>query len=202
MRKFTALSLEQYLQELSSENAVPGGGSVSAYAASLALGLMQMVAGIARKRKKKTAMTPEEEADDNLRRETLQKVHEALEGAKGRAFAIVDSDPEAYDKVMAAWDKPKALEAALAAAYRMQADLCEIIVEGRRHLSQLMGLVTGSIKNDLIVSSALLKAAFQGAYHTANINVVYMKDKAAKEQAEKTLEDLKGRFEGGQADAG
>ncbi len=57
MEKFTTLSLEKYLNELASEKPVPGGGSVSAYVASLAMGLTQMVARIAIKRKKKETIT-------------------------------------------------------------------------------------------------------------------------------------------------
>jgi hypothetical protein len=39
-----------------------------------------------------------------------------------------------------------------------------------------------------------LSAAFEGAYHTAHINVVYMKNKERKEHAESALAELRGRF--------
>jgi formiminotetrahydrofolate cyclodeaminase len=58
-------------------------------------------------------------------------------------------------------------------------------------------LVSGSIKNDLLVSASLLQAAFNGAYHTAMINVKYMKAEAHKARAGKALEELKARFEKG-----
>ena len=51
MEKFTNLTVEGYLNELASEKAVPGGGSVSALVAAYAMGLTQMVARIALKRK-------------------------------------------------------------------------------------------------------------------------------------------------------
>jgi len=51
MKKYTDLSLEIYLKELASDAPVPGGGSVSAYAGALGMGLTQMVARIALKRK-------------------------------------------------------------------------------------------------------------------------------------------------------
>ena len=57
-------------------------------------------------------------------------------------------------------------------------------------------LVKGSVANDLIVSHSLLNAAFEGAFHTAQINVVYMKDPDRKAHAEKALAELQNRFDG------
>ena len=186
MRKFTDLSLENYLYELSSVEPVPGGGSVSAYVAALAMGLTQMVGRISLKRK------PKEGEED--RREKIQKIVDSVEKTKRDAFAIVNLDPVAYHEVMAAYGTPQ-LEEALWKSYQMQADLVALIILAYEWNAQLKNLVSGSIKNDLLVSESLSKSAFEGAYHTAMINVVYMKDAAKKARAEKSMQELKSRFE-------
>ena len=202
MDKFTQFSLEKYLNELSSDRAVPGGGSVSALTASLAMGLSQMVIRISLKRKKKEGLGLEEEARETQRVSTLEKILESLEKAKRDAFQIVNLDPEVYDQVMKAWGgDADRMEDALQNSFRLQADLAFLVVMAAEWNGALDTLVSGSIKNDLYVSKALLDGAFQGAYHTAMINVKYMKDPNRKDQALKAMEELKGRFERGKVHA-
>ena len=82
MEAFTKLSLAQYLEELSSEKSIPGGGSASAYVGALAMGLTQMVGRVALKRKKKKDLPREEEKKDQARRGTIEKIIESLEKTK------------------------------------------------------------------------------------------------------------------------
>lgn len=195
MKKFTDLSLENYLQELSSPEIVPGGGSVSAYAAALAMGLTQMVGRISLKRKKKEGLTPEESRKEDERRERIQKIIDSVEKTKRDAFSIVNLDPVVYEELTQSYGQPQKLEDSLWKSYQMQADLVGLVILAAGWNTQLKGLVSGSIKNDLLVSDALSKAAFDGAYHTAMINVVYMKDPEKKQRAEKALEELKIKYE-------
>ena len=196
MSKFTSHTLEQYLNELASDAPVPGGGSVSAYVAALAMGLTQMVARVRLKRKPKQGASPDELKKEAALRETLEKIVQALEKTRRDAFQIVNLDPQVYQEVMDAYGKPEKLEDALQNSFRLQADLAFLIIMAKEWNQNLAGLVQGSIKNDLLVSAALLEGAFRGAYHTAMINVVYMKDADKKQHAEKALEELKTRFSG------
>lgn len=199
--KFTTLSLEQYLHELSSEKSIPGGGSVSAYVASMGMGLIQMVGRITLSRKKKKELTPEEDRKDNERRATIQKIIDSLEKTKRDAFQIVNVDPEVYQEVMDVWSDPKKREDALENSFRLQADLTFLVVMAYEWNQSMADLVSGSIKNDLIVSSGLLEAAFKGAYHTALINIHYMTDAGKQQHAENALKELKERFEKGKGSA-
>lgn len=197
MEKFTALSLEQYLDELSSSKPVPGGGSVSAYVASLAMGLTQMVGRISMNRKKKPGLSPEEEQKEREALQTIQKIIDSAEKTKKDALQIVNLDPEIFQTVMNASGNPDQMEDALQNSFRLQADLALLIVMAREWNAALADLVRGSIKNDLLVSASLYEAAFHGACHTAMINVKYMKNQGPKDQAEKALAELKKRFEKG-----
>lgn len=202
MGKFTTLSLEQYLNELSSAKPVPGGGSVSAYVAALAMGLTQMVGQVCLARKKKKNLIPEEEKKREEAHQTIRKIIASLEKTKRDAFRIVDLDPQVYQEVMQAYGTPEKLEDTLQHSFRLQADLAFLIVMAREWNVAMSGLVKGSIKNDLLVSAALLEGAFRGAYHTAMINVHFMKDATNKQHAEKALEEIKNRYEKGNVSVG
>ena len=197
MRNYTDLSLKSYLEELASDAPVPGGGSVSAYAGALGMGLTQMVARIALKRKPKTGLTEEQKFQDDANRQRMREVIDSLEKTKADALQVVSLDPQVYDEVMACYKEgaaPEKIEDALQNAFRLQADLALILVMAREWNAHMKTLVKGAVANDLIVSDGLLAAAFEGAYHTAHINVVYMKNQERKERAEKALAELRGRF--------
>ena len=197
MKKFSELSLKNYLDELSSEAPVPGGGSVAAYVISLAMGLTQMVGRVSLKRKMKAGLSPEDEKKELERRETIQNIIDAVEKTKKDAFQIVDLDPEVYEQVLQTSGDAQKMEDVLENAFRLQADLAFLGVMAREFNANMAGLVSGSIKNDLLVSAELLKAGFMGAYDTAMINVKYMKQEDRKKRAEQALGELKSRFEKG-----
>jgi len=199
MTSFSNLTLKEYLEQLASDAPVPGGGSVSAYTASLAMGLSQMVARITLGRKKKAGLSAQDEQTETERRTTIQKVLDALEKTRSDAFQIVDLDPKIYQEVMSASGDEARMEDALNNSFRLQADLALLIVMAREWNAVLAGIVKGSIANDLLVAASLYEAAFHGSYHTAMINVKYMKNESRKQQAEKALSDLKVRYEEGSA---
>jgi methenyltetrahydrofolate cyclohydrolase len=197
MKKYTDLSLEDYLEKLASDAPVPGGGSVSAYAGALGMALTQMVARIALKRKPKGDLTPEQKFQDEANRQRMQEIVDSLEKTRSDALQVVSLDPKVYDEVMACYKEnagAEKLEDALQNAFRLQADLALILIMAKEWNEHMKTLVKGAVANDLIVSNGLLSAAFEGAFHTAHINVVYMKNKERKERAEKALAELRGRF--------
>ena len=196
-KRFTDLTLEEYLNELASDKPVPGGGSVSAYVASLAMGLIQMVGRISLKRKIKAGLSAEEIKKEEMNRETIKKIIESIEKTKRDSFQIVNLDPQVYQQVLEASGNAEKMEDALKNSFRLQADLAFLVAMAHEWNQSMAGLVKGSIKNDLLVAASLLEAAFHGAYHTAMINVKYMQDGSEKDKSEKALEALKKRYEEG-----
>lgn len=199
MKKFTDLSLRQYLEELSSSQPVPGGGSVSAYTASLAMGLTLMVGRVALGRKIKAGLSPEDEKKEKTNRELIQKILDAISKTQQDAFQIVDLDPEVFNQIMAISADDAKMEAALHNSFRLQADLALLVVMAREWNQEMFGAIKGSIKNDLLVAASLYEAAYYGAHHTAMINVKYMKDPSGKQHAEEALQKLQERFNQGSA---
>lgn len=195
MKKYTSLSLSRYLAELSSKNSVPGGGSASALAAALGIGLAEMVARIGLKRATAEA------------KPVLQETIKALQKLRKNALQVVDLDPKVYQEVLETYAKTRKLtdavkkgrliDEALENSFRLQADLALLVATAKESVHSLEGLVQGSITNDLRVSRSLLGAAFRGSYETAKINKVYLKDPEKKARAERTLEEVRKRFENG-----
>ncbi len=193
VKKFTSLSLSRYLAELSSEKPVPGGGSVSAYVGSLGIGLAEMVAQIGIKK-----LDPEA-------KKGMRKTLKLFQKIKRDTFQIVDLDPKIYQSVMKSYGaakrmtggkKEKFIDEALENSFRLQADLAFLVMMAKEAVQSMEGLIKGSIKNDLRVSLAVLTAAFQGAYATAEINQVSIKNPDKKNRARRALDELKKKFEG------
>lgn len=194
MKRFTSLSLSRYVTELSSKRPVPGGGSASAYVAALGIALAEMVAGIGIAKL------------DSVSQASLRKAMRVLAKARKDALQVVDLDPRIYQAVLKSYKKAKRIQneekknrltdEALENSFRLQADLALLIIMAKENIRPFEGIIRGSITNDLKVSNALLNAAFQGAYDTARVNVVYLKDPQKKTRAEQALGELKRRFEG------
>ena len=192
MKKYSSLTLSRYLEELSSNKPVPGGGSVSAYVACLGMGLAEMVAGIGMKK-----VSPESKP-------LLQKAVRILRKTRKDALQVVDLDPQVYQTVLKSYQQAKTIsdsakkerrvEEALENSFRLQANLALLISMAKKTVQSLEGIIKGSIQNDLRVSSALLDAAFHGAYETARINAVYLRNTEKKARAEQALRELQRGF--------
>ena len=189
---FIKSSIKDYLNKLSSEEPVPGGGGTSALVAALGISLTIMVARISLKRL------------DKKQQKSLSKGIKLLEHLRRDAEQIIDLDPKVYKEVMASYAQLKKLgktekaqtgvENALHNSFRLQADLALLIAMAKQLLSTVGTFAKGSIRNDLIVSSGLLDGAFKGAIATARINVVYMKQGKQRRHCEQALAKVEQKF--------
>lgn len=189
---FVTSSIKDYLNKLSSEEPVPGGGGTSALVAALGISLAIMVAKISLKRL------------DQKRQKSLKKGIKLLEHLCRDAEQIIDLDPKVYKEVMASYARLKKLgktekaqasvESALQNSFRLQADLALLIAMAKQLLSTVGSFAKGSIRNDLIVSSGLLDGAFKGAVATARINVVYMKQGKQRLHCERALAKVEQKY--------
>jgi formiminotetrahydrofolate cyclodeaminase len=137
-------------------------------------------------------------------RVSVRRTLRLLEKARKDALQVVDLDPKIYQTLLKTYRdarsltdparKNRLLDEALENSFRLQADLAFLITLGKKGAQSLEGMIPGSIQNDLKVSLALLQAAFHGAYETARINAVYLKNFQKRNRAERALEELKKRF--------
>jgi len=151
--------LPEFLDALAAPTATPGGGSASAAAAAMAAALGAMVTRLAK-------LDPEPFESDR------------------RFFTeAVDRDAEAFQKVMAAYKRPKDerapfVEEALHGAAEVPLQVFEHASKMQVRLNALQ--IPAKFGSDLAVAKALTVAAKAGALENVNINLDSIQDEAFK----------------------
>lgn len=196
MAKFSDQSIRKYVNELASDQPIPGGGSAAALAGSLGTALALMVARFSARRQKT-------DAD----RRSLKQLTLALQKLVPQVTKIVDEDPRVFSKVSKCYGLQKRsvtegkkraakmlMDEALAEAFQVQAKLAFLAVMSLRVNVDLEPLASGSVKNDLNVSRSLLRGAYEGAVSTCEINLKYLEDSKRKKLLTQELARLEKEF--------
>jgi methenyltetrahydrofolate cyclohydrolase len=186
---YRALSLEAYCKELSSDQAVPGGGSAAALVGTVGVSLSLMVARVMAK---KIAV--------QKRRKWKDIIHD-LESVKRSIAAVIDRDPRLYKKVAAAYALSKKnarrserVQTALLNAYLSMRDLAIDMCSGLRLSAEVALGARGAIANDVYVSKEFLRAGFYAAIETAQININYLSDDERIETCTAELKNIQKAF--------
>ncbi len=178
--RLAAMSLGEFVDELSSESPAPGGGSVSAYAGSMAAGLAAMVAVLSHTKKGLEAKQPE-----------FDRIATRAQELKDKLLAAVDADTDAFDALLAAMRMPKATpeeealrNTALADATVGAAEVplgvleaCPELIELNREIAKI-GLQASL--SDAGVGAQMARAAAAGAYQNVCINLGGLEDATRK----------------------
>ncbi|MFA6979086.1 MAG: cyclodeaminase/cyclohydrolase family protein [Ignavibacteriaceae bacterium] len=163
-------TLENYLEELSSNSPTPGGGNVSALCGVLASSLGTMVCNLTIGKKKYADVENE-----------LTVIKNKLGLIKENFRKLAKKDNEAFDKVMLAFkmpketeeqklDRAKAIESATIDAAMVPA---EVVSAGKEILPLLETIVAKGNQNSLSdagVAVSLTKTAVEGAFLNIAIN--------------------------------
>lgn len=169
--RLAAMSLRDFVDELSSESPAPGGGSVAALAASMAAGLAAMVAVLSHTKKGLEAKQPE-----------FDRIAVRGQELKDKLLAAVDADTDAFDALLAAMRMPKATpeeealrSSALADATVGAAEVplrvleaCPELIDLNREIAKI-GLQASL--SDAGVGAQMARAAAAGAYQNVCINL-------------------------------
>jgi formiminotetrahydrofolate cyclodeaminase len=183
--RLTELSVGDLVARLASDAPVPGGGSASALAGSLAAALVHMVVELTAGRS--------EAADDEA---ALADIRVSAAGLQSELTRLVDADAAAYASVMAARRLPRdsdlerdarrvQLEAAIREATRAP-------LATARHASDVLELAkrmapigNRNAVSDIGVAALLAAAAIRGAILNVRINLPYVvNDEALRTEAE------------------
>ena len=165
-----------FLDEVASNSAAPGGGSVAALAGALGAGLTAMVCRLTIGRKKYAEVEAE-----------LQSVLDAVEPLRAQFASMVEKDTEAFNTVMRAFSLPKESEdqkearsAAIQEATKTAAlvplevlELCDRALT-LTHVVATKGNVNSI--SDAGVAASMLLAAGQGAALNVRINLSTIQD--------------------------
>jgi formiminotetrahydrofolate cyclodeaminase len=183
--RLTELPVGELVARLASDAPVPGGGSASALAGSLAAALVHMVVEL-------TAGRSEADRDDAA----LVEIRTAAASLQSELTRLVDADAAAYAAVMAARRLPRdsdleraARRVQLEAAIR---DATRAPLATARNASDVLGLAerlapigNRNAVSDVGVAALLAAAAVRGAILNVRINLPHIaNDEALRSEAE------------------
>lgn len=169
--RLASMSLRDFVDDLSSESPAPGGGSVSALAASMAAGLAAMVAVLSHTKK-----------GFESKHDQLDHIAVRAQRLKDEMLAAVDNDTAAFDLLLEAFRLPKSPErdAAVAEATIGAAlvplsvlEACPAIIDLCREIASI-GLQASL--SDAGVGAQMGRAAAAGAYQNVCINLASVAD--------------------------
>lgn len=173
---YGALTLDDFSARLASADPVPGGGSASAVAGSLAGALVAMVAGLSAGRPKYAAFAA-----------TIERASTAGKLARTRLMELADEDAAAYSHFADAMKLPRDSKAQVGARKQAMASAalgaCTAPMEVVRECSALMeeiealaGRSNLNAASDLDVAALLTDAAARGAGANVLINLPMVGD--------------------------
>lgn len=178
--RLASMSLREFVDDLSSESPAPGGGSVSALAASMAAGLASMVAVLSHTKKGFEA-----------KQEELDRLSLRAQELKDQQLAAVDADTAAFDALMDAMRMPKTSDAEIAlrdeAIARATVGAAEVPLRVLESCPEIIDLCRAVARigmqaslSDVGVGAQMARAAAAGAYQNVCINLGGLADTGRK----------------------
>jgi formiminotetrahydrofolate cyclodeaminase len=185
---FADLTVGQFLDRLSSSQAVPGGGSASALAGALGASLVSMVSGLSTGRAKYAAYEA-----------TLLRCGEAGRDLAAEFVDLADEDASAYAGYAAALKLPRGTDeeqasrrAAIRLAARAASDApMECVIACSRLVAaaeSLAGRSNVHAASDVLVAALLGEAAGRGAAENVRINLPATDDEPYVDAINRTLD--------------
>ena len=158
---FASKTLEEYLDQLSRKEPVPGGGSAAALSAALGAGLVSMVANYSVGRKANTKAVDRK----------LNNILKQSEAIRRRLLELVSLDSEVYLKVSTARSLDKKVQKQAAKAARaVPLEVCKLCYKAIDLTPFLVLEGNPYLLSDVKVAVELLMAAFNGALIMVRIN--------------------------------
>ncbi len=176
--KLTEMKVNEFIGLLASDAPAPGGGSASALAGAMGVGLSKMVAALTTGKAKYAEFEP-----------TVQQILAQAGGLTEKLTAAIDRDTEAFDGVSAIFAMPKgtdeekaarkaAMQKALKEATLVPYETMQLCLDSLKVVQMGVGHTNTSAASDLGVAALNLKSAVQGAWLNVLINLAGIKDEA------------------------
>jgi glutamate formiminotransferase / formiminotetrahydrofolate cyclodeaminase len=176
-----SMTVDRFVDEVSSESPAPGGGSVAALAGSLASGLAAMVANLTVGKKGYEAAWQE-----------LSDLAERAQAVKDRLIKAVGDDTDAFNAAMAAMRMPKAtpeeraarvaaLEAGYQQAIRVPLETARACLDALRLSHAVAEKGNTNSASDAGVGALMARAGVEGAVLNVLINFGSVKDEGFKQ---------------------
>lgn len=188
------LSCEQFLEQLASGAAVPGGGGAAALVGAAGVALGNMVGCLTVGKKKYAAVEPE-----------ILAMNQQAAALRRELEALVQADAEAFAPLAAAYGLPKdtpeqaahkaaVMEKALDTACAVPLEIMEKCAQGIVLAGEYAEKGSVMAVSDAGCAATLCKAALQAASLNVFVNTKLMKDRTHAMQLDAQAEELLAQF--------
>ncbi len=178
----TDLTVKQFLEQVASGEAVPGGGCVAALSAALSAGLSQMVCLLTVGRKGNAPAL-----DDKMSALTGEAA-----AVRATLISAIDRDAAAYTAVMNAYRLPKAsdeekrlrheaIQEALKEAARVPLSVAEMCADLLKLAKAVVSEGNKNALSDGLVAALTARAGMIGALYNVRINLMSIEDSAFRD---------------------
>ena len=199
--RLVAMNLTTFASEVASDKPVPGGGSVSAYSASLAASLVSMVARLTLKKTEYQKDWP-----------VAQQVLDESDRLQRNLLSLVDKDSHSFSALMKAYRLPKETEQdKITRSAEIQSRLREACTVPLETASNSAQVLTAAKKlapcanlnalSDLQTALSLAQAGLTGAAANVAINLPGIKDVQFRKETEESLRSIEKNAEADRSEA-
>lgn len=183
-------SLQHFVDKVSGNEAVPGGGSVSATVGALGTALVEMV----------TNLTIDKKGyEDNW--EEMKMVRSEVSVIKEEILQLIEEDSKSYETVLEAYKLPKgtdeekkarseAIQHALYLAALTPLNIARKCLEGFQFVKLVLIKGNRNAYSDAKVAAVMLRSAVYGAIFNVKINLESLKDQALVTSLQNEIGDI------------
>jgi methenyltetrahydrofolate cyclohydrolase len=189
MKKYTAGSIKEYINDLAARKPVPGGGSAAALTAAMGVSLIAMVSEYSLQSTK-----------------TITSILKKASSLRRRLIELVDEDISAFNRLKSAYSKRKAtkretalrrkkIQESLKAAAGIPNEVCRLSYEGLKEAGKLIELGNKNLSSDTAMSAILLHSSFYSALYNVRINLEKIEDKSFNRRINRCLKTTSGQVD-------
>ena len=192
--KYHEKKISEFLEELSSQASVPGGGSASALVGALGASLLGMV----------SHFTLDKKGYEKFSGEVKKILFESYR-VRDRLSRLIDEDVQSYLKVSGAQraarlltrkeSKERVLKAALRRALASSLNICKASHRGLLVSKRVIQIGNKNLKSDAKAAALFLSASFHAAFLMSEANIQWLKDDAVSKRIGKILLSLREEVE-------
>jgi len=185
---FADMTVREFVDELSTDSATPGGGSAAAVAGAMGAALGEMVCNLT------VGKEDFEDVEDDM-----EAARETLEDSRERLFELADEDAAAFDELMAAYRTPEdegkaeAIERASKTAAEVPVETAEECLTVIEESVDVAAKGNPNAVTDAGTAALLAHSALESALYNVEINLGSIDDEAfceaMREQTDRLVED-------------
>lgn len=192
--KLVDMSLVEFSDEVDSSSPAPGGGSVSALASNIGVGLCKMMAHLSFGKKKYESL------DEDIRVEFVN-VFNKLSDIRQELVVLIDKDTESFNEVMKAIKLPKtteeeikkrneALQDATLFSIEVPYKTAKLSLESLELIDHIVKYGNQNAITDIGVGTLMIYAGLEGAILNVEVNLLGVDDEKTKNEYYKKCSDI------------